>query len=256
MEHSYIDEYSRIKSFIHNLEPRIKLISFFALIVSIIFTRPAAMPAFGAYAMLIFLLVFLSKIPLMLVLSRSFSVIPFILIMSIFIIFIKPGEPVWEFSLGIFKLSITNEGLAMFLNIAAKAYLCSLSMLLLMLSTNFLNLLKALEKLRVPSILIMIISFMYRYLFVLEDELMKMRRAKDSRTIAGSRWFHARALANMLGVLFVRAYERAEDVYLAMCARGFDGGIRTIYDYKLRIKDLCFLATAVSAVSIIKIYIG
>lgn len=214
------------------------------------------MPAFGAYAMLIFLLVFLSKIPIMLVLRRSFSVIPFILIMSIFIIFIKPGKPIREFSFGSAKLSITKEGLEMFLNIAAKAYLCGLSMLLLILSTNFLNLLKALEKLRVPPIFIMIISFMYRYLFVLEDELMRMRRAKDSRSVAGSRWFHARALANMLGVLFVRAYERAEDVYLAMCARGFDGQIRTIYDYKLGIKDLWFLAAAVSAVSIIKIYIG
>lgn len=256
MEHSYIDQYSQIKSFIHNLEPRIKLISFFAFIVSIIFTRPASMPAFGAYGMFIFLLAFLSKIPIMLVLRRSFSVIPFILIMSIFIIFIKPGEPVREFSVGLGKLSITNEGLAMFLNIAAKAYLCGLCMLLLILSTNFLNLLKALEKLHVPSILIMIISFMYRYLFVLEDELMRMKRAKDSRTVAGSRWFHTRALANMLGVLFVRAYERAENVYLAMCARGFDGQIRTIYDYKLGIKDLCFLAAVVSVVSAIKIYIG
>lgn len=213
------------------------------------------MPAFGAYAMFIFLLVFLSKIPITLVLRRSFSAIPFILIMSVFIIFIKPGEPVLEFSLGTVKLSITNEGLAMFLNIAAKAYLCSLSMLLLILSTNFLNLLKALEKLKAPSILIMIISFMYRYLFVLEDELMRMKRAKDSRSVAGSRWFHARALANMLGVLFVRAYERAEDVYLAMCARGFDGQIRTIYDYKLGTKDFIFLTAIIGAVIVIKIYI-
>jgi cobalt/nickel transport system permease protein len=41
---------------------------------------------------------------------------------------------------------------------------------------------------------------------------------------------HTKTLANIVGTLFLRSYERGEDVYLAMCARGFDGKIRTLHD--------------------------
>ena len=256
MEHSYIDEYSHINSFIHNLEPRIKIFTFFVFIIIVIFTRPGSAFAFSLYGVLIFILILLSNIPIMLILKRSLAVIPFVLFMSIFVIFLKAGRPFWEFPSRVFKLTITYEGLTMFVNIVMKAYLCILCMLLLIVSTNFLNLLKAFEKLRIPAVLIMVISFMYRYLFILEDELMMMKRAKNSRTVGGSGWFHTKVLSNMLGVLFVRAYERAEDVYLAMCARGFDGQIKTIYDYKIGIKDFVFLAVIISAVSIIKIFKG
>jgi cobalt/nickel transport system permease protein len=93
-------------------------------------------------------------------------------------------------------------------------------------TTRFSELLKAFEKLGCPKIITMIMSFMYRYIFVIEDELMKMKQAKESRSVGGSGFFHAKALANMLGTLFIRSYERAEAVYLAMCARGFDGDVK------------------------------
>ena len=126
-------------------------------------------------------------------------------------------------------------------------------MTLLMASTDFSQLLKAFEKLHVPGVLLMVISFMYRYLFVIEDELMKMRLAKDSRTIGGSKWFHLKAQANMLGVLFIRAYERAEKVYLAMCARGFEGKMRTLYDAKVTLRDVLFLVIFSGVITIIKL---
>ena len=89
----------------------------------------------------------------------------------------------------------------------------------------------------------MILSFMYRYIYVLVDEMMRMKRAKDSRTVGGKRWFHVKALSHMVGVLFIRAYERGERVYLAMCSRGFSGQIKTLQDFKLNKTDFCFLLT-------------
>ena len=111
------------------------------------------------------------------------------------------------------------------MNILIKSYLSILCLILLVTTTKFSELLRAFEKLGCPKIITMIMSFMYRYIFVIEDELMKMRQAKESRSVGGSRYFHAKALANMLGTLFIRSYERAEAVYLAMCARGFDGSV-------------------------------
>ena len=68
---------------------------------------------------------------------------------------------------------------------------------------------------------------MYRYMFVLVDELDKMRRAKLARTFYPSLWWELRLMANFVGILFVRAFERAERVYAAMCARGWRGNVPT-----------------------------
>ncbi|TAN61837.1 cobalt ECF transporter T component CbiQ [bacterium] len=246
MEHSYFDEYSSMDSFIHRLEPRIKAIAFFALIIFIVLAPQGSFFILGAYTAVVVFCIFLSRIPLAVFLRRSFTALPFIAAMSLFILFARPGRPLWAHSFGPLHLSISYEGLTGFFNILLKAYLCILCALLLAFSTNFIHLLKALEKLKVPSIFIMVVSFMYRYLFILQDELEHMKQAKESRTVGGSRWFHARALANMLGVLFVRTYERAEEVYLAMCARGFDGTVKTIYDFKIKPKDVYFLLAVIS----------
>jgi cobalt/nickel transport system permease protein len=74
---------------------------------------------------------------------------------------------------------------------------------------------------RVPGLLITTIALMHRYLFVLADEAERMRRARASRTFARRRRFHWHTLASVAGQLFIRASERAERIYDAMCARGW-----------------------------------
>jgi cobalt/nickel transport system permease protein len=62
---------------------------------------------------------------------------------------------------------------------------------------------------------------MHRYLFVLVDEGERMRRARASRTFVRRRGHQWQTLATIVGQLFVRASERAERIYAAMCARGW-----------------------------------
>ena len=95
-------------------------------------------------------------------------------------------------------------------------------------TTKLANLLSGLEQLRMPRMMIMILSFMYRYLFILVDEVMRMKQARDSRSFGGGRLWQIRTIGSMVGTLFIRSYERGERVYAAMVARGFDGQIRTL----------------------------
>ena len=253
MKHAYIDKYSGLNSLIHRLDPRIKAISLFAFILFVIFTRPTQFSAFALYGVLIAVLFLLSKIPPGFILKRSLVIVPFVLMVAVFIPFFKTGEIAGGYSFGTLKLTVTYDGLMILWNILVKAYLCILSMILLITSTKLSDLLKALEKLRFPSVFIMIISFMYRYIFVVQDELMKMRQAKEARTTGGSRWFHVKVIANMIGVLFMRTYERGEDVYLAMCSRGFDGKIKIIDGFQLKMKDFCFMLIIMSILTVIRI---
>lgn len=246
MRHSFIDRYGEINSYIHGIDPRIKILGIFALIFSVVFTRPEYFVSFAFYALFIIILILVSRIPLVFILKRSAVIIPLVLMIAIFIPFFKKGEIAGGYSFGRLQLTVTYDGLMIFWNVLIKAYLSVLSMILLMASTRFSQFLKALEKLRFPRLFTMILSFMYRYIFVIEDELMKMKQAKASRSVGRSNWLQTKTLANMLGVLFIRAYERGEKVYLAMCSRGFQGEIKTIHNLQVSRKDFCFLLLVVS----------
>lgn len=249
MKHFFIDKYSGLDSCIHRLDPRVKIIAMFALILSVIFTPPDAFVSLALFFILIGALVVLSRIPVGFVLQRSLVIVPFVLMVAVFIPFFKKGEIAGGYSLGSLELTVSYSGLMVLWNVLIKSYLSVLSMILLVASTAFSDLLKAMEKLRVPRLFLLIISFMYRYIFLFEDELMKMRQAKESRSVGGSKPFHAKTLANLLGVLFIRAYERGEQVYLAMCSRGFSGEIRTLDDFRLRKSDLYFLLIIIAALT-------
>ncbi|MCX5656999.1 MAG: cobalt ECF transporter T component CbiQ [Candidatus Omnitrophica bacterium] len=256
MKHSYIDEHSNKNSLIQNLDPMVKIIGLFLFIFFIIFTRPNSFVTFGLYGVLIITLTLFSKIPVNFVIKRSLIIIPFVLLVSLFIPFMNKSELSRGYSSGTLKLNISRDGLLIFWNILAKSYLSILCMILLAASTNFSKLLKAFEKLGIPKIITMILSFMYRYIFVVQDELMKMREAKESRSVGGSRWFHIKTLANMVGVLFIRTYERGESVYLAMCARGFEGSIKIVDSFQLKRRDFSFILVLVGLLIFIRLFGG
>ena len=102
-----------------------------------------------------------------------------------------------------------------------KANLCLLTTLLLSSTTPFTELLRVLQRLRVPWLFVTTLTLMHRYLFVLAEESERMRRARASRTFTRGRRFQWQALSSVAGQLFVRASERAERIYNAMCARGW-----------------------------------
>ncbi len=208
MRHVYLDQYSQISSPLNRLSPIFKVVTFVTVVLFIVLTRPGSFFAFSLYGLLMAVLVLLSRVPVIFILKRSLLVIPFVLAIAAFNLFSSHG------------------GIQLFLSILIKSCMSIVCLILLVATTRFSELLKAFEKLGCPKIITMIMSFMYRYIFVIEDELMKMKQAKESRSVGGSGFFHAKALANMLGTLFIRSYERAEAVYLAMCARGFDGDVK------------------------------
>jgi cobalt/nickel transport system permease protein len=252
MKHAFLDEHSHIESLIHHLDPRIKIISFGVFVILIVMTGPASWLVFALYGALLSGLVLLSKVPVGYIFRRSLVVIPFVIMITLFIPFMKPGTTAGAYSLGPLSLSVTYEGLLIFWTVLIKAWFSLLCMILLTSTTSFPDLLKSLEKLKFPALMTMILSFMYRYAFVMEDEFMQMRQAKESRSVNREGWLNFRATANMIGVLFIRAYERAETVYLAMCSRGFNGHIRTLHRFQLTHRDFAFLAIMIVTLTVIQ----
>jgi cobalt/nickel transport system permease protein len=240
MEHGFLDELSRVQSPMRRLDPRIKVLGFVALLLSVVLTHGASPAPFVLYGAILAVLVALSRLPVDHVIERTLVILPFAAMTALFIPFLKGADVLWSFDLGPLHIALTREGLELFAVLVVKSFLSILCVVLLTATTGFPELLKALERLRCPGLVILILSFMYRYLFVVQDEFMKMRLAKEARSAGRSRRMDWKALAGMVGVLFVRSYERAEAVYLAMCSRGYNGRIIVHHDFRLKKTDAAF----------------
>ena len=155
--------------------------------------------------------------------------VPAVILLAVWIVSRMPLRYVWRrllpvepFILGIAVLSLLSPAAApVFYSAIVKSNLCVAGMLLLTWTTSFEEILNVLRRLSVPSVMLTTITLMYRYLFVLSDEAARMQRARASRTFARGRGTRWTSLAAILGQLFVRSADRAERIYLAMCARGW-----------------------------------
>ncbi len=240
MKHGFIDQYSDRDSFIHRLDPRTKFITTLLFILGVVLTPPNSWSAFASYFALIAALLLLSKVPTSYVLKRSLVIMPFVVMIAIFVPFFKEGEVAGSYNIWLWQVSVTYSGLQVLTNIVIKAWLSILGLILLTSTTKLPNLLHGLEQLGLPRVMVMILSFMYRYLFILIDEMMRLKQARDSRNFGGRRLWQTRTIGNIIGTLFIRSYERGERVYAAMVARGFDGQTRTLDRLNFRLADVYF----------------
>lgn len=229
-----LDRYIDGESPVHALDPRVKLLLTFAAILALGLLPPGAWAEVLAIAALIWWAVIRSQVGLGVILRRAFVALPFTLA-AVTLLFSRPGTPLFELALGPLRLTATEAGLVAFAGVVVKSWLSVQAALLLTATTHFTDVLGGLRALRLPTVMVAILSFAYRYLFVMVDEAQRMLRAREVRSAeapgrpAGRslRW-RAAVVGQMVGTLFLRSYERSERIYVAMLSRGFDGEIRAI----------------------------
>jgi cobalt/nickel transport system permease protein len=241
MQHSFLDSLSRVDSPLRRLDPRAKLAGLLVFIVLCVTTPPDRYWAFAAYLGLELLLLAISRLPWRHVARRMLVVLPFVMVVAVFLPFFQKGGG--SYNLG--PLSVSGHGLMVLWNVAAKSTLSVLAVILLSSTTPFPDLVKGMRRLRLPELLTSLLSFTYRYIFVLTDEVQRMRRARDSRGWSGRWLWQARTIGHMVATLFLRSYERGERVYAAMLARGYDGSLPLIYDYAFREAEWAFVGLVV-----------
>jgi cobalt/nickel transport system permease protein len=145
--------------------------------------------------------------------------------------------PAWLISL---PLSIYQpQKFHWFIFYALKSWIAVGTMLLLISSTSFPRLLKSLRDLRAPQLLLSLLSFTYRYLFLLVEEAERLELAFKARTFSKKNNVKRKALSGILGTLFIRSLERSDMVYQAMLARGYNGNFPLPHPSKLKATDYC-----------------
>jgi cobalt/nickel transport system permease protein len=252
MKHDFIDKYSDSDSFLHRLDPRVKVLSVTAAIIAIVSEPRGDLSAFPVYFALIIVLTVISNLPTVFILTRCLQASPFIIAAAVF-------YPV-SFMLGgggslNRPLSAGGAGAiaAVTASILLKAYAAVILLTVLISTTGFHRMLWAMRRLKAPKSVCVVSGLMYRYIFLLIDELHRTNRARESRTPGRLRVGPFRVYGNQAAVIFIRGWERAEKVYAAMISRGFTGDfpegsagrLRTVYIVYAVIIMLPFIITRV-----------
>ncbi|HZW05087.1 MAG TPA: cobalt ECF transporter T component CbiQ [Anaerolineaceae bacterium] len=248
----FLDPYHERTGPLHRLDARIKLLLVLGFILTSALLASGAWPA---YLLLLGLLVsaeILSDLKPGFFLKRSLLAIPFVLAAAPLLVWAGPPY-LAKWTLGGLPLRVSAAGLERFLSIGFKSWLSLQAAVLLTATTPFPDLLLALRAIRVPRVLVAVVGLMWRYLFVLIDEVFRMARARAARSGAGEtlhgraggslRW-RAGVTGGMAGGLFLRSYDRGERTYLAMLSRGYDGEVRSLPPPPLGRSDVLALCAA------------
>ncbi len=253
------DRYYAADSFLHRLDPRVKVVTVVLFILSNALLPDGAWAAFGLTWIFLLAANSAARLGVDFTFRRSFVALPFALV-AVSAIFSPSGQPLAHWTLGSFQLTPTDEGLIRFGSILLRTWLSVQAGLLLVAVTQFPDLIHALEHLRIPAVLTTIIAFLYRYLFVLTDEVLRLLRAREARSAAlpglksgRTVFWRARVAGNMAGQLFLRSYERSDRIYNAMLARGYSGQMRTLRAHLITRRDGTFLAASIVALLFVQL---
>jgi cobalt/nickel transport system permease protein len=222
---------------IHRLDPRAKIVGLAGITLVGVSTPLDAWPAFAACALALAAIAAIARVGPDVIWSRARVILPLVLFVAVFVPFVRGGPQV-----AVGPLSLSEAGLATFALVTAKATIGTVSAVLLGATTGFPDVLHGLERMRAPRLLTVIAAFMYRYLFVIADEARRMRAGLAARGYRPRHAIQAAALGRVVTALFLRTYDRAERVYLAMLARGYGGAMPRIAALEFRRVDAVFVA--------------
>lgn len=204
-------------SIVHSLPSHLKIVAAISFILVVVSTPTTKWQNFIAYFLWLFIVVAIAKIPFTVLFKRSLIEIPFVFF-AVLMPFFGTGE---RFALGPFNLY--REGLIAGAGIVIKGTLGVMTAIILSTSTTAREILRGLERLKLPALMVQIASFMLRYVNVVNDEMERMKIARQSRGFEATGIKHWKILATAAGALFIRSYERGERVHLSMLSRGYEG---------------------------------
>ena len=233
-----LDRLSYRDTFVHHLDARIKVIATMLFLFTVISFPKYEVVALVPFFLFPVLLTTIGEIPVRFILKKVLLVSPFAILIGVF-------NPLLDTAtIAVISGIPISAGVISFLSILLKFALTVSAALLLIATTSFPGVCHALRRLGLPSLFVSQLLFLYRYIFVLMEEAMRITRARDMRSF-GTRGAGIKVFVRLIGALFVRTVDRAERIYYAMLSRGFQGDIPTLKRVRIEAADLAYLAAMV-----------
>ncbi len=253
------ETFAKRKGLLQSLDPRVKLISMFVLVVGVTFmTSPWVLLVIY---LLTLVLAYFSKIEVLWFVKRVWVFIPIfagvIVIPMLFNVFLAGNVLVPIATLGNgshlgpialpSSIYITQQGTIYVVTFILRVAACVSLAILLFLTTKQDLLFKSLRAIRVPKVYVLTISMCYRYIFLLLDTIADLFTARRSRQITSlptreeQRWVGGR-----VGYMLVKSLDTSDKVHQAMISRGFDGDVKLMHDNVMHHRDYVAIVTVLA----------
>jgi len=220
---------------LQRLDPRVKVVGLLSLIVAVALARQMAVIA--AILAVGVALAGLSRVSIATLASRVWiGALAFTGVIAVPALFLTPGTAAWTVP-GL-NWTITQQGIKTASYLILRVETAATLALLLVFTTPWAHVLKALRTIRAPVVFVVILGMTCRYILLMLETAHEMFESRKSRTVgevtAGERRRLAIASA---GVLLSKTYRLSGEVYLAMQSRGFRGEVYVLDDFQMRPVD-------------------
>jgi cobalt/nickel transport system permease protein len=223
------------ESIVHRLDPRIRLslTVLYAFVVALSYQFTVLIPALGVSSILILV----SRLRILAVFKRLVIVNTLILILWLVLPLTFKGEVLARIA----SFAIYRPGVILAAQITLKSNAILLAFIALIATMPFSTLGHAMHRLRVPDKIVYLLMMTYRYIFVIEEEYLRLIRAAKIRGFRpGTNLNTYRTFSYVIGMLFVRAAARAERVHQAMRCRGFNGKFHGLQEFETNVASWVF----------------
>lgn len=242
-----LDRLASLDSPVHRLDPRVKVLVTLAYLVCVVSFGKYDLVRMAPFVLFPVVLIADAGLPARFLFRKVLAVAPFALFVGVFNP-ILDREPL----LNVAGLTLSG-GWVSFGSIVFRVLLTTSAALVLIATTGMNGVCAALQRLGLPDVFTTQLLLLYRYIFVLGEETMRMARARALRSFGG-RGMGMGVYVNMLGTLLLRTYGRAERVYRAMLARGFDGTVRTRRGGGVGGRDVLFALAWTATFVVFRVY--
>jgi cobalt/nickel transport system permease protein len=235
----FAEKIAQKEGLLQHLDARIKVLALILLLLAVGLSHNLAI-LLGLYLLLLGL-AWASAVPMVFYIKRVWLFMPFFTgIVAIPALFITPGPALVHLPLG---LVITQSGLVSALFLLLRVGTSVSAAVLLVLSTPWNTVLKALGVMRLPDVVVLILGMTYRYIYLFlqaANEMFLSRQSRILRRLDGAS--ERRLVAASAGTLLNRSLQLSSEVYLAMQSRGFSGTPRTMDTFQMQGRDWLFAA--------------
>ena len=231
----YADRSASGRGALQQLDPRVKVAGLAALILA----SAIAVKLWVIAAVLVtaVILAALSFIPIWVIATRVwFATLTFSAAFAVPALFLTPGTVIYTVP-GVLW-TITSQGLTSAAFLVLRSETAATLALVLVFTTPWMHILKALRLFRVPVVFVVILGMTCRYILLLLENAHEMFESRKSRTVGPmSRGEQRRIAIASTGALLSRTVHLSGEVYLAMQARGFRGEVYILDDFRMQSLD-------------------
>lgn len=248
MSFHHLDQYAHIDSPVSRRSPTVRVVGTVIIALGAALLPLGAWPQMGALGALVIILAAAARISPGGFVARLAPPLAFVFLVSVAVLVLAPGEPLARLG----PLTLTDAGALRFGSVLGRATVALGAAVILVATTPFDELVRALRALRLPEAVTTSLGLAYRFLYILNDEVDRMRRAARSRNAAEGAASRRRLLVGIAGAALRRSFDRSERLHRAMLARGFTGempALTTATGHGRPVLEVLLLAAVVGVIA-------